>query len=129
MSSDPSREERALSADEMTFGPDGLIVAVVQADDTDEVLMVAYMDREALARTLAERRAWFYSRSRARHWMKGEESGNVQDVVSVRYDCDADALLLRVIQRGPAGPEGAPATGVACHTGRRSCFYRELPLG
>lgn len=126
MGGDHNREERALAPDEMTFGPDGLITAVVQAADTNEVLMVAHMDREALARTLKDRRAWFYSRSRQRYWMKGEESGNVQDVVSVAYDCDADALLLRVYQRGPAD---LPATGVACHTGRRSCFYRELPLG
>ena len=125
MSGDPTREERALAPDELTFGPDGLITAVVQAADTDEVLMVAYMDREALARTLAERRAWYYSRSRQRYWMKGEESGNVQDVVSVAYDCDADALLVRVNQR--SATRGTP--GAACHTGCRSCFYRELPLG
>lgn len=120
MTTNQDRETRALSLDELKFGPDGLIVSVVQDATDGQVLMVAYMNRESVERTLRDRRTWFYSRSRQRYWMKGEESGNVQEVVSVAYDCDADALLVRVNQLG---------SGVACHTGARSCFYRELPLG
>lgn len=120
MTHDTDRETRDLRIDELKFGPDGLIVAVVQDATDGDVLMVAYMDPESVFRTLRDRRTWFYSRSRQKYWMKGEESGNVQEVVSVAYDCDADALLVKVHQRGE---------GVACHTGARSCFYRELPLG
>lgn len=80
--------------------------------------MLAYMNAESVERTLATRRTWFWSRSRKKYWMKGEDSGHVQDVHRVLYDCDADTLLVRVTQHG-AG---------ACHTGERSCFYRELPL-
>lgn len=116
---DVDRETRDLRIDELKFDRDGLIVSVVQDAETGDVLMVAYMDPESVFRTLRDRRTWFYSRSRKRYWMKGEESGNVQDVVSVAYDCDADALLVKVHQRG---------SGVACHTGARSCFYREFPL-
>jgi phosphoribosyl-AMP cyclohydrolase len=80
--------------------------------------MLAYMNPDSLKQTLETRRTWFWSRSRNKYWMKGEESGNVQEVVEVRYDCDADTLLVRVNQVG-AG---------ACHTGDRTCFYRSLPL-
>jgi phosphoribosyl-AMP cyclohydrolase len=96
----------------------GLVPAVVQQHDTGEVLMLAWMDDEALRRTLATGRATYWSRSRAEYWVKGETSGNVQHVKSVALDCDGDTLLLRVEQTGPA-----------CHTGARTCFDgRELPL-
>jgi phosphoribosyl-AMP cyclohydrolase len=95
----------------------GLVCAVVQETNTKEVLMVAYMDAEALRRTLDSGRTWFYSRSRQEYWLKGETSGDRQYVTAMYYDCDGDALLVEVIQEG-AG---------ACHTGERSCFYR--PFG
>jgi phosphoribosyl-AMP cyclohydrolase len=101
------------------FGADGLITAVVTDARSGEVLMVAHMDRDALDKTIATGEAWYYSRSRKRLWKKGEESGHVQRVIELRVDCDQDALWLRVEQQG-AG---------ACHTGRRSCFYRAVPLG
>lgn len=97
----------------LRFGVDGLLPVVAQDARTGEVLMLAYADREAVRRTVAEGRAWFYSRSRRALWRKGETSGNALAVREVRYDCDADALLYRV---DPAGP--------ACHTGERTCFYR-----
>jgi phosphoribosyl-AMP cyclohydrolase len=95
---------------------DGLLPAVVQDAETGEVLMLAYMNAEAFRRTLETGKAWFYSRSRDRYWMKGESSGNVQEVREVRVDCDADAVVLKVRQIG----------GAACHTGHRSCFYRRV---
>ncbi len=101
------------------FGADGLITAVVTDAGSGEVLMLAHMNKDALARTIATGEAWYFSRSRNRLWKKGEESGHVQRVVELRVDCDQDAVWLRVEQRG-AG---------ACHTGRRSCFYRAVPLG
>lgn len=94
---------------------DGLIPAVVQDVETNEVLMLAYMDEEALRRTLTTGRTWFYSRSRNEYWCKGETSGHKQFVREVYYDCDADAILVKVKQIGPA-----------CHTGNKSCFYRKL---
>jgi phosphoribosyl-AMP cyclohydrolase len=90
---------------------DGLVAAVVQQFDTGEVLMVGWMDDEALHRTLTTGRATYWSRSRQEYWVKGETSGNAQHVKSVALDCDGDALLVRVDQ-----------TGVACHTGDRTCF-------
>lgn len=99
----------------LTFDANGLIPAIVQDAESGEVLMVAWMNAEALQRTLESGEAWFWSRSRRTLWHKGETSGNVQKVVEIRADCDADALLVRV---RPAGP--------ACHTGHRSCFYRTL---
>jgi phosphoribosyl-AMP cyclohydrolase len=95
--------------------PDGLVAAVVQQHDTGEVLMLAWMDAEALHRTLTTGRATYWSRSRGEYWVKGETSGNRQWVRGVRLDCDGDALLVLVEQEG-----------VACHTGERSCFHREL---
>jgi phosphoribosyl-AMP cyclohydrolase len=92
-------------------GPDGLVCAVVQQHDTREVLMVAWMDDEALHRTLTTGRATYWSRSRGEYWVKGATSGNAQQVHDVRLDCDGDALLVVVDQ-----------TGAACHTGRRTCF-------
>lgn len=92
-----------------------LIPAIVQDVNTKEVLMLAYMNEEALRRTLETKRSWFWSRSRQELWCKGETSGNKQFVKEVRYDCDEDAILLLVEQIGPA-----------CHTGQRTCFYRSL---
>ncbi len=97
--------------------PDGLVPAVIQQHDTGAVLMVAWMSDEALALTLSTRRATYWSRSRQAIWVKGETSGHHQRVVSVRLDCDADTLLVRVDQEGPA-----------CHTGRSSCFDADLLL-
>jgi len=90
---------------------DGLVCAVVQQHDTHEVLMVGWMDDEALRRTLAEGRVTFWSRSRGEYWRKGDTSGHVQHLRGVRMDCDGDALLISVDQ-----------VGAACHTGHRSCF-------
>ena len=103
--------ERALG--EIKFGPDGLVAAIAQQHDTGEVLMMAWMNREAVRLSLAEGRACYWSRSRRALWRKGEPSGQVQRLVELRLDCDGDALLLLVDQHG-----------VACHTGRRSCFFR-----
>ncbi|HEY4615796.1 MAG TPA: phosphoribosyl-AMP cyclohydrolase [Citricoccus sp.] len=98
--------------------PDGLVAAIAQQHDTGEVLMLGWMDEEALRRTLTTGRATYYSRSRQEYWRKGDTSGHTQAVVSVSLDCDGDALLLRVDQTGPA-----------CHTGTRTCFDgRRLPV-
>ncbi len=97
------------------FDAAGLVTAIAQQHDTGEVLMVAWMNREALAETLATGRVCYWSRARAALWRKGETSGQVQRLVELRLDCDGDTLLLRVEQ-----------IGVACHTGRRSCFFRAL---
>lgn len=93
----------------------GLVPVVVQDNDTKEVLMLAYVNEEALAMTLKEGYAYYYSRSRQSLWKKGETSGNVQKIVEVKIDCDEDTLLYLVNQKGPA-----------CHTGARSCFFRQL---
>ncbi|MEJ5225853.1 MAG: phosphoribosyl-AMP cyclohydrolase [Anaerolineales bacterium] len=98
------------------FDPSGLIPAIVQDAATKDVLTLAYMNAESLAKTLETGETWFYSRSRQELWHKGGTSGNTQKVMEIRYDCDADALLVLVT---PAGP--------ACHTGERTCFYRPLP--
>jgi phosphoribosyl-AMP cyclohydrolase len=95
---------------------DGLVAAIAQDVATGQVLMIAYMNREALEETLATGRAVYYSRSRRRLWRKGEESGNVQHVEAVYVDCDGDAVLLKVDQQG----------GAACHEGYSSCFFRQL---
>jgi phosphoribosyl-ATP pyrophosphohydrolase/phosphoribosyl-AMP cyclohydrolase len=99
--------------DELAFGEDGLLPCVVQDWSTGEVLTVAYMNEEALARTRESGETWFWSRSRQELWHKGETSGNVQRVRELRWDCDADTLLALV---EPAGP--------ACHTGERTCFFQ-----
>ena len=103
--------ERAL--DEIRFGPDGLVAAVAQQHDTGEVLMLAWMNREAVRATLAEGRVCYWSRSRQSLWRKGETSGQVQRLRELRLECDGDSVLLLVEQQG-----------VACHTGRRNCFFR-----
>lgn len=100
---------------ELKFDSQGLIPAIVQDHKTKEVLTLAYMNEESLALTLSEKRTVFYSRSRKCLWRKGETSGNTQRVVSIKADCDCDALVIEVDKSGPA-----------CHTGRESCFFNEL---
>ena len=97
----------------------GLIPAIVQDHTTGEVLMLAYINRQAWEATLATGRATYYSRSRKQLWIKGETSGNVQNIKEIRIDCDDDTVLFRVEQVG----------GAACHTGKRSCFFRKLENG
>ncbi len=104
---------------EPKFDAHGLLPAVAVDTATGEVLMTAYMNREALEATRRTRKATFYSRSRQKLWVKGETSGNFLEVEEIRVDCDQDCLMIRV--RLPAG-------GAACHTGERSCFYRKLSL-
>src|SRR5471030_3184339 len=100
------------------FDADGLITAVATDAKSGELLIVAHMNAQAVAKTIASGEAWYYSRSRKKLWKKGETSGHVQRVIELRVDCDQDALWLKVEQEGPG----------ACHTGRRSCFYRAVPL-
>lgn len=102
--------------DEVDWNADGLVPAIAQDAGNGDVLMLAWMSRESLARTLTEGEAVYWSRSRGRLWKKGEQSGHVQRVADIRLDCDGDTILLKVDQAG----------GIACHTGRRSCFYRSL---
>jgi len=101
------------------FDADGLVTCVATDAASGDVLMVAHMNAEALAKTIATGEAWYFSRSRRALWRKGETSGHTQRVVEMRIDCDQDAVWIKVEQAG-AG---------ACHTGRRSCFYRAVPLG
>lgn len=101
--------------DEIKYDDGGLVPAVVQQHDSGEVLMVAWMNAEALRRTLDSGTTWFWSRSRQEFWNKGATSGNTQHVKEVRYDCDGDTLLVLVNAAGPA-----------CHTGERTCFFRVL---
>jgi phosphoribosyl-AMP cyclohydrolase len=103
----PSQIKEALSK--------GLIAAIAQDASTDEVLMIAWMNEEALIKTLETKRATYFSRSRNSLWIKGETSGHFQEVVEVKCDCDGDAVLMKVNQ-----------TGAACHTGEKSCFHNEL---
>ena len=108
----------ALPADllqSLRFDKDGLVAAIAQQHDTGEVLMLAWMNRAAIEETLATNQVCYWSRSRGSLWRKGERSGQVQRLKEMRFDCDGDALLLLVDQ-----------TGVACHTGRRSCFFRAV---
>ena len=105
--------------DEVPWNEHGLIAAVTQDAQTGRVLTLAWMNREALKQTAERGEAVYWSRSRKRLWRKGEESGHVQKVIELRLDCDADALLVRVEQVG----------GIACHTGRESCFFRKLENG
>lgn len=102
-------------AETLVFDESGLIPAVVQDAENGDVLMVAWMNGEALQRTLDSGRTWFWSRSRRELWRKGDTSGHVQHVREVRYDCDGDTLLVKVVQEG-----------AACHTGERTCFHRVL---
>jgi len=105
--------------DDVRWNADGLVTAIAQDHKTGRVLMVAWMNREALAQTAQRGEAVYWSRSRQKLWHKGEESGHVQTVHEIRLDCDADVIVLQVEQRG----------GIACHTGRESCFYRVLKDG
>jgi phosphoribosyl-AMP cyclohydrolase len=101
------------------FDADGLVTCVATDARSGEVLMVAHMNAQALARTIETGEAWYFSRSRRALWRKGETSGHVQKVVEMRIDCDQDAVWIKVEQAGPG----------TCHTGRRSCFYRAVPIG
>ncbi|MEJ1342362.1 MAG: phosphoribosyl-AMP cyclohydrolase [Candidatus Sedimenticola sp. (ex Thyasira tokunagai)] len=101
--------------DELPYNSDGLVPAIAQQHDSGEVLMMAWMNRDALEETLQKGRVCYWSRSRRKLWRKGESSGQVQELKEVRFDCDGDTLLLQVDQTGPA-----------CHTGRRSCFYNAV---
>jgi phosphoribosyl-AMP cyclohydrolase len=100
---------------EIKYDVNGLVPAIVQDAETNEVLMLAYMNKDSLALTLGKGETVFWSRSRSKLWHKGATSGNIQKVVAIKVDCDADTLLIRV---HPAGP--------VCHTGERSCFYRSI---
>ncbi|MGB5457928.1 MAG: phosphoribosyl-AMP cyclohydrolase [Gammaproteobacteria bacterium] len=102
--------------DQIRFNTDGLIPAIAQDAASGRVLMLAWMNREALRLTAERKQAVYWSRSRGKLWHKGEESGHFQQVREIRFDCDEDVILLKVEQKG----------GIACHTGRESCFYRQL---
>jgi len=105
--------------DRVKWDDDGLVPAIAQDAQSHRVLNLAWMNREALARTIETGLAHYWSRSRGQLWRKGEQSGHVQNVKSLRLDCDADVVLVEVEQQG----------GIACHTGRQSCFYRRLENG
>ncbi|GIZ12769.1 phosphoribosyl-AMP cyclohydrolase [Pseudomonas sp. NCCP-436] len=105
--------------DDIHWNEDGLVPAIAQDYQSGRILMMAWMNRESLALTVAEQRAIYWSRSRGKLWRKGEESGHVQKLHELRLDCDADVIVLQVEQLG----------GIACHTGRESCFYRVLEDG
>ena len=111
--------------DAIRWNDDGLVPVVAQEHASGDVLMLAWMNRDALAATIARGEAVYWSRSRGRLWHKGETSGHVQQVHALRLDCDGDALLLTVTQRGAE----AARPGIACHTGRHSCFYRRWDAG
>ena len=108
--------------DSVKWDRDGLVPAIAQEATTNDVLMVAWMNREALAETVRRGEAVYWSRSRGRLWHKGEESGHVQQVHDLRLDCDADVILMKVTQRGHE-------PGIACHTGRHSCFFQRYENG
>ena len=103
--------------DQLKFDDNGLIPAIIQDVENNEVLMVGYMNRESIKKTLELGKTCFWSRSRQQYWIKGETSGHVQIVRGIYFDCDGDALLIKVEQKGGA-----------CHTGYRSCFFREISL-
>lgn len=105
--------------DQIKWTDDGLVPAIAQDAETGRVLMFAWMNRESLGLTVEKGEAVYYSRSRAKLWHKGEESGHTQKVKSLRLDCDGDVIVMKIEQTG----------GIACHTGRESCFYREFKNG
>ncbi len=109
------KKERKFNLGDLAFDKRGLIPAIVQDFKTGQVLMLAYMNRQSLARSLKSGKTCFWSRSRKEYWVKGKTSGHYQFIKSIHYDCDLDTLLIRVRQ-----------VGAACHTGRRSCFYRKM---
>ena len=100
--------------EQVKFGPDGLVAALAQDHETGEILMLAWMNRDTLQRTLEENVMTYWSRSRQEIWVKGQSSGHIQEVMEIRIDCDGDVLLFKVRQHG----------GAACHTGHKSCFHR-----
>jgi phosphoribosyl-AMP cyclohydrolase len=108
--------------DQVKWDSDGLVPVIAQERDSGDVVMFAWMNREALSLTIAKGQAVYWSRSRARLWHKGEESGHVQQVHEIRLDCDNDVVLLKISQLGHE-------PGIACHTGRHSCFYQRLENG
>ncbi|MCK5288366.1 MAG: phosphoribosyl-AMP cyclohydrolase [Candidatus Omnitrophica bacterium] len=108
-------EENQEIIENLKYDEKGLIPAIIQDEQTKDILMVAYMNKESLGITLKEMRTCFYSRSRNILWRKGETSGHIQKIKKIFYDCDKDTLLIKVEQ-----------TGVACHTGEKSCFFRKL---
>ena len=116
----PTDEKKSIQSflNELSFNSDGLIPAIAQQFDSQEVLMLAWMNRESIEATLNEKRVVYWSRSRKSLWRKGETSGQIQNLTELRWDCDNDAILLLVDQRG-----------VACHTGRRNCFFRAIRDG
>ncbi|MGD9661922.1 MAG: phosphoribosyl-AMP cyclohydrolase [Porticoccaceae bacterium] len=105
--------------DAIAWNSDGLVPAIAQDGASGRILMMAWMNREALELTVAKKEAVYWSRSRGKLWHKGEESGHIQKVADIRLDCDGDVILLTIEQLG----------GIACHTGRESCFYRSLVDG
>jgi phosphoribosyl-AMP cyclohydrolase len=105
--------------DEVNWSEDGLLPVIAQQHDTGRVVMFAWMNRESLTLSVKEGFAVYWSRSSQRLWRKGEESGHRQKIIDMQIDCDADVLLLKIVQQG----------GIACHTGRESCFYRSLQQG
>jgi phosphoribosyl-AMP cyclohydrolase len=114
---DPAGDARSLdeTLDALRYNSDGLVPAIAQQYDSGEVVMMAWMNRAAIEETLETGRVCYWSRSRQSYWRKGESSGQIQQLIEMRFDCDGDALLLKVDQTGPA-----------CHTGRRSCFYHKV---
>jgi phosphoribosyl-AMP cyclohydrolase len=121
ISNNASKTDQAVMSfvDDILWNSDGLAPAIAQDAETGKILMVAWMNREALQLTVTENRAIYWSRSRQKIWRKGEESGNVQQLKELRIDCDKDVIMMQVEQVG----------GIACHTGRVSCFYRVLKDG
>jgi phosphoribosyl-AMP cyclohydrolase len=121
ISNNASKTDQAVMSfvDDILWNSDGLAPAIAQDAKTGKILMVAWMNREALQLTVIENRAIYWSRSRQKIWRKGEESGNVQQLKELRIDCDKDVIMMQVEQVG----------GIACHTGRVSCFYRVLKDG
>lgn len=118
MGNGTSNETIEVVLSELTFDAQGLVPAIAQQHDTGEVLTLAWMNRDAIAETLKSGQTCYWSRSRKTLWRKGESSGQIQRLVEFRYDCDNDAVLLMVDQKG-----------VACHTGRRTCFFRAVRGG
>ena len=109
--------------EDVKFNKDGLVAVIAQDFNTNEVLMLAYMNEEAIKRTLETGIATYWSRSRQKFWVKGESSGNIQKLKEVFVDCDGDALLIKVLQ---LGDNGKSESGAACHEGFKSCFFRKL---
>ncbi|MBB5319853.1 phosphoribosyl-AMP cyclohydrolase [Marinobacter oulmenensis] len=113
------QDSSAAWLDDIQWTDDGLVPAIAQDAETGDILMMAWMNRESLKLTAEEGQAVYWSRSRGKLWRKGETSGHQQVIQDIRLDCDGDVILLKVVQKG----------GIACHTGRRSCFYRSLTDG